>query len=154
MVKSYDIPSFVSSNLYELSKSLAEKNPDGQYHGFMGGEYGYGQNFKNDVFEMMPYYWGECDCGYDEKEEEFINHFSNKSINDTEKEMAWHQFAKENHHSDRCSIIRPNFEHFSSKTEISWYKYIGRGMSCNKKWDHQKWMEIFLECSKSLNIMI
>jgi len=23
----------------------------------------YGIEFKNDVFETMPYWWGECDCG-------------------------------------------------------------------------------------------
>lgn len=24
--------------------------------------------FENDVFRMQPYYWGDCDCGYDQKE--------------------------------------------------------------------------------------
>jgi hypothetical protein len=27
----------------------------------------YGANISNDVFEMRPYYWGDCTCGYDEK---------------------------------------------------------------------------------------
>jgi hypothetical protein len=25
--------------------------------------------FENDVFRVQPYYWGECECDFDEKEE-------------------------------------------------------------------------------------
>lgn len=28
----------------------------------------YADYFENDVFELRPYYWGDCTCGYDEKE--------------------------------------------------------------------------------------
>jgi len=33
----------------------------------------YGLKFKNDVFVIFPYYWGECTCGYQEKEEEWFD---------------------------------------------------------------------------------
>lgn len=26
---------------------------------------GYGENFDNEIFSMMPYYWGDCTCGCD-----------------------------------------------------------------------------------------
>lgn len=32
----------------------------------------YGVEFENDVFAVMPYYWGDCTCGYDEKEYEWF----------------------------------------------------------------------------------
>lgn len=31
----------------------------------------YGEEFENDTFAIMPYYWGDCECGYDEKESEW-----------------------------------------------------------------------------------
>lgn len=54
---------YVAEKLYKLSEKLGRMNPDDQAHGCFGGEWGYGQDFKNDIFEMHPYYWGDCDCG-------------------------------------------------------------------------------------------
>ena len=31
----------------------------------------YFSEFENEVFEVFPYYWGDCDCGYQEKEDEW-----------------------------------------------------------------------------------
>lgn len=31
----------------------------------------YGEEFKNDIFEVHPYYWGDCTCGYDELEQKW-----------------------------------------------------------------------------------
>ena len=49
----------VSEGLYKLSKALGKLNPKAQHHGFLGGEWGYGQNFENKVFMMHPFCW--CD---------------------------------------------------------------------------------------------
>src|SRR5271157_1710100 len=49
----------LGDRLYDLSKRLAEKNPEKQSHGLLGGEFGYGQDFENEVFMMHPYCW--CD---------------------------------------------------------------------------------------------
>lgn len=58
---SYDM---ISGSLYSLSEALAKLNPGDQVHGLFGGEYGYGQDFVNEVFEMHPFDWdGDCDCG-------------------------------------------------------------------------------------------
>lgn len=55
--------------LYELSDHLARHNESKQVHGCLGGAYGYGQEFENDVFAMHPYCWCEKDecllCGGD-----------------------------------------------------------------------------------------
>ena len=31
----------------------------------------YGMEFENDVFSVFPYYWGDCTCGYDEKDSQW-----------------------------------------------------------------------------------
>lgn len=54
---------YTAEKLYELSEIIGKKNPDAQAHGFLGGEWGYGQDFVNDVFETHPYWWGDCTCG-------------------------------------------------------------------------------------------
>ncbi len=59
---------YVASGLYELSEALGALDPEAQSYGFLGGEWGYGQDFVNDVFEMWPYFWGDCDCGHEEAE--------------------------------------------------------------------------------------
>lgn len=59
---------YVAEKLYELSEALGKKSPDVQAHGLLGGEWGYGQDFKNNAFEMHPYWWGDCTCGFDEKD--------------------------------------------------------------------------------------
>jgi hypothetical protein len=48
----------------------------------------YGVEFENDVFSISPYYWGECTCGHDQKDE---------------------QWREENDHQPDCPIVKPNF---------------------------------------------
>jgi hypothetical protein len=68
----------------------------------------YAIEFKNDVFEMHPYYWG------------------------TElKEQG-----------------KPNFK--CGNLEIRWYKFIGRGMSCNKKLTMEEFEKTMAKCLGSL----
>lgn len=57
-----ELADFVSDELCALSEMLGKKNPDAQAHGCLGGEWGYGQDFKNDTFEMHPYWWGNEDA--------------------------------------------------------------------------------------------
>lgn len=66
-----DCEGLVSNELYALSESLGRRDPVAQAHGILGGEWGYGQDFKNDVFEMHPYFWGDCECGFEEAASEW-----------------------------------------------------------------------------------
>lgn len=45
----------------------------------------YGVAFENEVFHVFPYYWGDCDCGYDER-----------------FETAFAQWSKTNCHAVDC----------------------------------------------------
>lgn len=61
----YDLrDDWIDNRLCELSEDIYETiGPELGDSGF-----GYGQEFKNDVFETHRYYWGDCTCGYEEKE--------------------------------------------------------------------------------------
>ena len=63
-----DSEGMVANELYALSEALGKRDPEAQAHGLLGGEWGYGQDFTNAVFEMHPYWWDECECGFDEAE--------------------------------------------------------------------------------------
>jgi hypothetical protein len=45
--------------IYRLSGRLGKLYPEKQKHGLLGGEYGYGQDFENDVFLMHSFCWCE-----------------------------------------------------------------------------------------------
>ena len=205
----------VSNSLRDLTQILEEHTGSDNVQGILGGRHGYGVEFKNEVFEMHPFYWGDCVCNYEEKEHTFYEdmkhedhcyqietrdrlraegfkvtddgwldddddevydrelnekfHVRKSAISSEvakkyglpeiglyvhctcsyqEKSNAWH---KANDHSEECPIIWPNFHHFASGLEISWYKYIGRGMEVNKDVNLQEWTTIFIECVNSLN---
>lgn len=61
----------ISSDLRELTTMLDERDPDATAHGLLGGDNGYGSEFENDVFEMHPFWWGDCECGWEAAEMEW-----------------------------------------------------------------------------------
>lgn len=67
----FDAPDYIADDLYDLSEMLGQMNPENQAHGFFGGEWGYGQDFVNGTFEMFPYWWGDCECGFEELEDQW-----------------------------------------------------------------------------------
>ena len=62
----------ISSDLRELTALIDEIDSDRTAHGILGGEHGYGADFENDVFEMHPYWWGECECGHEAREWQWV----------------------------------------------------------------------------------
>lgn len=154
-------------------------------------EHNYVEEFKNDVFEMRDYYWGDCVCGYEEIEAEWseqnrhqehcyqkeynelYQQHLNSNIPDEEVEQLcikygidyddgrgcavhctcdyekrWEEFISKNSHKDDCPTILPNFK--CGDFEVQWYKYIGRGMSVNRKISRNELKEIFRKCLASL----
>lgn len=58
----------IELDLVNLTEYITQKEFNGEWQGggVLGGEYGYGVDYKNNVFEMRPYYWGECNCGWND----------------------------------------------------------------------------------------
>lgn len=117
----------VSAGLYRLSERLGILRPAEQSHGLLGGSYGYGQDFKNDVFEMHPFWWGDCTCGAGDWSEEG-------------------QPAPV--HTPECRLELPNFR--CGDLEVWWYKYIGRGMEANRAPTEAEVAQVFARCMASL----
>lgn len=203
----------VSNSLRDLTQILEEHTGSDNVQGILGGRHGYGVEFKNEVFEMHPFYWGDCTCGFDDKEYNFsktlfhedhcyqtevkerleaegfkvdaLGWLEDEGDFDLDVSQKYHErksevsmevaqkyglpeiglyvhctcsyrqseqeWYAENDHIPECPIVVPNFRHFASGLEISWYKYIGRGMEVNKDVNLQEWTTIFIECVNSLN---
>lgn len=85
----------------------------------------YGVNVETDVFAMRRFYWGDCDCGWGDKESEW--HTAHKGRPDYD--ASWQVFLKDNPgHLPTCSLELPNFLYKPTGFALSWYKYIGRDM--------------------------
>lgn len=57
----------LADDLRDLVEALANAGHEPS-SGVLGGEYGYGANYENDVFEMHPFWWGGCECGHEGRE--------------------------------------------------------------------------------------
>ena len=63
----------VTTELRSLTKAICELDAAGQHFFGLCGEWGYGEDFENDVFVMRRFYWGDCDCGADERRDLFFS---------------------------------------------------------------------------------
>jgi hypothetical protein len=57
----------ISRGSFQIPRNSGYEGPLDTLLGEMGVS-SYGEDFENDTFEMHPYYWGDCTCGYAEKE--------------------------------------------------------------------------------------
>ena len=120
----------ISDWLVALTEQVCKKTGGTGTYGLLGGAYGYGEDFENEVFMLHRYCWCEqpdcpwcksCCCGDDWE--------TNPCINCRNPD-------------DRA----PNFLHNPTGATVHWYKYIGRGMEVSKA----DWPAIFRECFASL----
>lgn len=126
----------ISADLRYLTEILMRQGAE-TTGGFLGGTFGYGADFENDVFMMHPFCWCEendcpwclpCFCEIEKRGDEWT----------TTKECQ--NCADDNQRA-------PNFLHKESGTKVHWYKYIGRGMEVDL---HGDWMTLFDECIQSI----
>lgn len=66
--------------LVAITEELDRRDPELVAHGVLGGTHGYGGDWDSDVFAMRPYYWGDCDCGGEQREDEW--HAANSHTSD------------------------------------------------------------------------
>jgi hypothetical protein len=79
--------------------------------------------FQCDLFEINPYYWGECNCGADE--------------------------AGDAYHKETCSLVIPNFKYNIKDyepIEIRWYKYPFRDSYSNIELSGEVFCSILEDC--------
>lgn len=150
----------VAHGLYRLTEAIALNVPDAELSaGFLGGEYGYGAWYENDVFMMHPFCWCDRqDCAWcrgcwcpDEATAYYVG--GERVDFDAWVEAPLDARRLERVEEFSCEYCKglvkrePNFRHKASGTEVEWYKYIGRGMEVDVRGD---WDLILRECMESL----
>lgn len=109
--------------------------------------------FDNEVFTIRPYYWGECTCGFEEKEEEWLQNHKHKDYcyqSLVEKELiekGW-QYDKYNFFLsppknllDEALEIKDNIR--KKYCKMLGLPYTGRAAhcTCDYKEEYNKWRE-------------
>lgn len=136
----------LDAGLVALTEAISKRDADLVAHGFLGGDFGYGAQFENEVFMMHPFCWCEqVDCLWctiwlsnetDCSEEEAHAH--------RDKQIA--QLAPiygEGVHQ------APNFWHKRTGLMVHWYKWIGRGMEITNP-NAADFSEVLRECMESV----
>lgn len=149
----------IANGLRDLTRRIVEGGHSEWTGGALGGEWGYGADFDNDVFRLHPFCWCgqpdcqwcvECSCpddavtylvnGRDVAFDEWLN------ARDSNRDQVTHS-------DKQCAYCRgelvpaPHFLHKPSGSTISWYKYIGRDMEVNLT---VPWAGIIRDCIESL----
>lgn len=115
-------------DLVNLTEFIHKTKFPGEPYGFgLGGPYGYGIEFENDVFEMHPFWWGDCTCGVESQDDG-------------------------RPHESSCRYEMPNFRHKASGLEVRWYKWIGRSMEWSTSFGPSRWRDIFAQCVASVSL--
>jgi len=135
----------------------------------------YGTDFKNDVFEMHPYWWYGCTCHLADLVQKFeaenphahsceiLNWRMNRKFpyEDERIEMVgcecgvgaafaeWLEDHGQPDHSPDCRTVVSNF--LCGDFHVIWYKYIGRGMSFDPTLTRQELEDMFQRCFSSLS---
>ena len=127
--------SFLPSALVSLTEAIAARDPDSVAHGALGGEYGYGAHYENDVFLIHPFCWCERDdcpwCLSCECEARYLAHDKEVDFDvwiDLPRDTRTTEVVKQ---CDRCLYgleDAPNFWYKPTDARAWWYKYIGRDM--------------------------
>ena len=80
----YDCPDFVIAGLDYLAREIERVEWNRTQKEYSAPIHNNGEEYKTDAFEMRAFYWGDCECGYEDKE------------------YKWHE---ENKHQDHCYQI-------------------------------------------------
>ena len=154
----------IANDLYDLSEALIKQGHE-TTGGFLGGEFGYGAFFENDVFMMHPFCWCEQDdcpwCWGCECPERAHRYFVADAEVTCDEFFDGGGYRQPGARSEpvaelTCAYCKgskpnePNFRHKPTGTEVSWYKYIGRSMEIELTWS---WFDIFAECMASIGLL-
>lgn len=81
----------------------------------------YGVDYESELFEVHPYYWGECTCGHADEEDEVV-------------------------HSESCLLLRPNFIFKPTDYRLEWYKYALRDSYANRSLSPKEFRDMINQC--------
>lgn len=92
----------------------------------------YGPEFENDIFHVFPYYWGDCTCGYDDKE------WAWGGVNKHDPGCYQHDYIKsrvcdlDKHEKWLKNILKPLYiKHGFPTTGENWWFGCALGCTCD-----------------------
>lgn len=135
----------LSTDLYDLTEAISKIDPEVVAHGFLGGEFGYGAYFENDVFEMRPFYWGDCECGFDESDWQWSeeNDHADTCYQKVRVRRGWISYDEEKFHNLTRDQIRTRNEQITRQVckEMGLDPYYGSEVHCTCSYwkDYRKW---------------
>lgn len=126
--------------LCDITKALHERDPESVAHGFLGGSFGYGGNWSSPVFDMRPYCWDDCDCGFEDRSETW--HAAHPHRDDCFQVVLRSRFAKydeESGYNAAEKLINAPGSHISRSTSESgmvmqWTEQTASGKSAHRAW--------------------
>lgn len=121
-----DASTAISQSLVKLTEAIYAVAPKAVGRGILGGRFGYGADFENEVFSMHTDGDFDCTCPDDHDPE------LNKD------------------HKSGCPFLVPHFHHKATGFSVWWYKYIGRSMEVDN--EPEEIDGIFSECMASLRV--
>ena len=142
----------IELDLVKLTEYLTKKVFKGQWQGggLLGGEYGYGVDYRNDVFEMRPYCWEACSCGWDEME---FNepHSENCYQSLVEKELKKYGWKKDKFgfldspkrmtYSESEKIQDKVYKKYCKKFGLTFPEGCAVHCTCEHEYNFKKWFE-------------
>ena len=90
--------------------------------------------FKNQIFEMSAFWWGDCTCG---AEPGTIEMYSGPKA-----------------HKKDCIVYIGNFHYKPTNIKIDWYKYPFRSMTANREFTDDEFRTAMRDCKESLKDII
>lgn len=79
--------------------------------------------YANEIFVIRPYYWGDCTCGAEEKDQL---------------------------HNPTCGLLLPNFVYKPKNFKMDWYKYPLRDAHMSEKITYEEFCRILKICATSI----
>lgn len=142
----------LSEGLYVLSEIIIRGLQPDRDGGGLGGRFGYGADYENDIFMMHPFCWCES------KECLWCMIWLSNNENCTEEESRDYRDSqiktireKYGNWAANLHCGAPHFWHKPSGLQVRWYKWIGRDMEVsNENLTLEQWAAIFDECVKSI----
>lgn len=110
------------------------------------------QDFKNKVFSIYPYYWGNCTCGYEQKEYEFsdtLKHAEGCYQTELKKVEKWFDSKGINYSDKRRDKVLKNL---CLKYDIPWDEGFGCLAHCTCDYK-TKWNEFISNNSHNGNCL-
>lgn len=104
----------------------------------------YGENFENDTFMTFPYWWGDCECGFDDKDYEWSeNNQCKESCFSVRREKFDNELKSEgiSLYNDNSEEWKKRMTEWALKNGFTGWEGSGGHCDCGYNEEYNKWRE-------------